>query len=370
MADAQLNLEYRKEVLSRFFELIHSGESFYVIGAPSVGKTRLMDFLLGDNVDAASKDPFDRHAVKNHYLGEVQASATWLVRVDLNRLSQEHDWSFHFYELLLSSVLFACSKHPETGSVKEIETMLADLDSRVIQSKDTLMAHRLFEMAMNTICQSYRLKLCFLFDEFDEPYKKMPREIFAQLRAVRDANKYRLFYVLFLRNLPETLRKPTENESFYELISRNLVGIGPYTRLDALQIIQHLERRKNFSLTQEKREWLFLMSGGHPGLLIALFGTLSQQTLPISEPSWYFKQESVAEEFRKIWNGLTEEEKDGLLAFSRGDLAHILPAARKILTAKGLLRPDGRDLTPFSPLLPLFLAAQTTQTPPPKKVLS
>ena len=45
------SLSYRQEVLGRFFDYVKSGELFYVVGAPSVGKTRLMDFLMGDNPD-------------------------------------------------------------------------------------------------------------------------------------------------------------------------------------------------------------------------------------------------------------------------------------------------------------------------------
>jgi len=363
MAGTQPKLNYRHEVLSRFFEFVQSGESFYVIGAPSVGKTRLMDFLLGDNIqaDLAKGVEPDRLAVKKRYLGEDQALSTWLVRVDLNRIRQEHDWSFHFYELLLSAVFFECSRYPVTDKTREMEALLAELDSQVIRSKDALMAHRFFEMAVNKLCQVYRIKLCFLFDEFDETYKKMPLEVFAQLRAIRDANKYRLFYALFLRNLPEALRSRTDNESFFELISRNLIGIGPYTQADSMDVIEQLEQRKNFSLTPEKRNWLFLMSGGHPGLMIALFDALRdnpQQALQNADIDWCFSQEHVREEFRKIWNGLLDDEKSGLLAFARNDPARLTSSAMKILRAKGLLRQDGRNLNCFSPLFPLFLEAR------------
>jgi hypothetical protein len=46
---------------------------------------------------------------------------------------------------------------------------------------------------------------------------------------------------------------------------------------------------------------------------------------------------------------------DGLLAFARKDLAHLSPFATEILRAKGLLKQDGRNLSCFSPLFPLFL---------------
>jgi len=361
MVEAQLKLDYRKDVLVDFFDHIKSGDSFYVVGAPSMGKTRLMDFLMGDNqIFIPGQDSnFDRDIVKKYYLGEIQAAATWLIRVDLDRISHEYNWTFSFYELLLSAVLFSCSKQPQTTQIVEIKTTLASLDSQVLQSKDPLIAQRYFELAMNKLCQEYQVKLCFMFDEFDEAYKNMPREVFAQLRAIRDANKYRLFYALFLRNLPETLRRSTDNEGFYELISRHPIGLGPFNRADCLRVIAEIEVLKNCRLSDDQHDRLVVASGGHPGLLNALFDVIKdgpEGSLPISGWDWYFSQETVREEFRKLWNGLTDEEKDGLKTFARGNIKDLKPLARKILVIKGLLKRDGLSLNYFTPLLPLFLA--------------
>ena len=57
-----------------------------------------------------------------------------------------------------------------------------------------------------------------------------------------------------------------------------------------------------------------------------------------------------------VWNGLTDEEKDGLKTFARGNIKDLKPLARKILVIKGLLKRDGLSLNYFTPLLPLFLA--------------
>jgi hypothetical protein len=359
--DLQNMINYRQEVLSRLFDYVKSGESFYVIGAPSVGKTRLMDFLMGDiaPVELGANTEFDRDGVKRHYLGDDLALQTWLIRIDLNRIGQGLDWSFHFYELMLSAILFDCSKHQKTDQVKEMEAMLAGLDSQVLNSKDPLMAHRLFEMAVNKLCQTYQIKLCFLFDEFDETYKNMPGEIFAQLRAIRDANKYRVSYAMFLRNLPENLRPPTENEGFYELLSRNMIGIGPFTRQDSLRVvIRQLEERKNYPLSPETRDWLYYVSGGHPGLIHALFSILKDNPQALQQTSnleWYATQESVGEEFRKIWNGLMDNEKAGLLIFARGNPKEISPQTSKMLYAKGLLQQTANSTKYFSPLFGFYL---------------
>jgi hypothetical protein len=291
-------------------------------------------------------------------MGDELSTKTWLARVDMNRLRSENDWGFRFFELLLNTVLFACNKNESTEENEKLRIALATLDSEVIESKDALKAHRLFEMAVNMLCQSYGIKICFLFDEFDATYQTMPHELFAHLRAVRDANKYRVSYALFLRNLPEKLRDPIDNESFYELISRNMIGMGPYSPQDGYHIIEQLEKRREYVLSQNKREWLYIASGGHPGLIQALFAIFKDHpsiTVETGNVTWFAGQESVKEEFRKLWMGLLEEEKNGLLEFARGNHITMSQATGKLLTAKGLLKPAASGIDFFSPLFRYWL---------------
>lgn len=355
---------YREEVLKPFFKYVKSGESFYVVGAPSIGKTRLMDFLMGDEPDSLREGAGSGYQhIKKHYL-EVEdevAAKTWLARVDMNRLRSENDWGFSFFELLLNTILLACNKNEATEENEKIRIALASLDSEVIESKDALKAHRLFEMAVNMLCQSYGIKICFLFDEFDLTYQNMPHELFSHLRAVRDANKYRVSYALFLRNLPDKLRDPMENEGFYELISRNMLGIGPYSTQDGYHIIQQLEKRREYTLSQNKREWLYIASGGHPGLIHALFAIFKEHPSITVEPgniTWFANQESVKEEFRKLWLGLLEEEKSGLLEFARGSQSPMSQTTGKLLTGKGLLKSTISGIDLFSPLFRYWLSKQ------------
>ena len=342
----QHTLEYRQEVLSKFFRYVRSTDSFYVIGAASMGKTRLLDFLAHSEV-------------QKHYLGE-NADRHWLIRVDLNRLAvKEESWAF--FELLLSSILLELSNHENLGN---LNTEIARLDAEIIQHRDLLLALRFFELAVNKLCQVYETKLCFMFDEFDETYKNLPRETFQQLRAVRDANKNRVSFALFLRNLPERLRPSLDNESFYELLSRNGIGLGPYTRADSLQMIQQLEVRKDYSLTPEQREKLIDASGGHPGLIHALLSTLidtphSAQKLDAPGwKEWLGKQPAIIEECRKLWVGLSEEEQEGLKAFATGDFDKISLQVEKLLFAKGLLRSADNRAQFFSGIFEQYVKNQ------------
>ena len=321
-------LEYRREILSRFFDYIRSTESFYIIGAASMGKTRLLDFLM-------------RSDVQEHYLHE-ETEKHWLVRVDLNRLAVK-DESWAFYELLLSSILLDLNNHPNTGNLRK---EIAELDSDIIQKRDLLLALRFFEMAVNRLCNELDLKICFLLDEFDEAYGTLPREVFLQLRATRDANKNRVSFGLFLRNLPERLRPSIDNESFYELLSRNRIGLTPYTFSDATGMLQQLEARRNHPLSPDLRKKIFTASGGHPGSISAILGALIEvqnSRNNIESPGWLewiSRQENVVDESRKIWDGLSDEEQGGLIAFTKREFDKISLSVEKLLMTKGLLKRD------------------------------
>lgn len=355
------DIKYREEVLSPFFKCIRSGESLFVVGAPSAGKTRLMDFLMGDDPDALRKGITpDRARVKKHYLEGEIAAKTLLTRVDMNRFGADDNWKFNFFELMLNSVLLALYNCEPTEEIQKLQDLLSALDSQVIEGRDALKAHRFFELAVHRLCHTYGMRLSFLFDEFDETYQAMPRELFAQLRAVRDANKYLVSYALFLRNLPEKLRIPLDNESFYELISRNPIGLPPFSWRDSLQILEQLEARHELSLTEDQREWIFTLSGGHPGYIQAMMTALresNQKTFTqIPTLEWYQKQEFTLEESRKIWNGLLEDEKAGLLNFVHENQSSIPSATRKLLLLKGLLTKSHEGSTQaFSPLFEYWL---------------
>lgn len=338
---AEHQLTYRQEILSKFFGLVQNTDSFYVVGAASMGKTRLLDFLM-------------RGDVQEYYLKE-QSKKTWLVRVDLNRMPVVDNWGFYFFELLLSSIILCCisRKDIEQDILKE----LVDIDSEVIKTRDVLFALRYFEWGVGKICQKYDVKICFLFDEFDEAYRKMPHEIFAQLRAIRDANKNFLLYTLFLRNPPKKIRAGNDNESFYELLSRNAIGIGPYGMTDTLNIIQHLEEDWGMQLTSAVKENIGRVSGGHPGLIKALMSLVKDSATASKLDKnttdwlpWLCKQDSILEECRKIWLGLDRDERMTLLAPFQGQKT-IDIYTYNLLVLKGILKENNM----FSPFFEYYL---------------
>jgi ASC-1-like (ASCH) protein len=243
-----------------------------------------------------------------------------------------------------------------------VETELVKLDSQIIDRRDPLVALRLFELAVNKLCQLHDLKLSFLFDEFDEMYRTLPKEIFHQLRAIRDANKYRISFILFLRNMPEKIREPREIESFYELLNRKPIGIGPFQREDALRIIQQWEARKQHPINDKQREIIFQAGGGHAGLMSALLSILIDR--PDAFQKLYSKDwakqlvsdPAIMDECMKIWNGLLDEEKERFPDFLTELYKQTTKPIDTMLFAKKLLiRVKGDEVRFFSELFKQYV---------------
>ena len=327
-SDSQVQKEQRKEILIPMFEYINGSECFYMVGGPSMGKTRLLDFLM-------------REEVQKNYLKE-EGLETWLVRVDMNRLAVQNE-AWAVFELLLNSLIVELNGHENVEAHRED---FLDMDFKVLEKKDLPLALRNFELAVNILCQGNNIKLCFLLDEFDKTYRDLTPQTFSQLRAIRDSNKYRVLYGIFLRELPERLRPlpDPDNEDFYELISRNVLGLGPYSKTDTVEIIRKLEKRRNFDMTSFQRERLYEASGGHIGLVqVVLSIILENPQYPQRLGTqgwleWLSEHPMSVDESRKIWKGISKDEQDGLLAFIKGNYGVIPEPVSKLLLAKGLIR--------------------------------
>jgi hypothetical protein len=74
--------------------------------------------------------------------------------------------------------------------------------------------------------------------------------------------------------------------------------------------------------------------------------------------NWFAGQETVKEEFRKLWAGLSDEEQNGLLDIAQGNTATMSQSTGKLLVAKGLLKPTAGGIDFFSPLFRPWLLKQ------------
>lgn len=328
------SMSYRREVVAPLFMAVGSGDSCALIGPSSMGKSRLLHFIM-------------RRDVQQHYLDD-RAGSTLLIVTDCNRMAEVSEWGF--YELLLTVITEATSEHP---SISLLRSELNTLRREVITSRDGVLARRHAELALHLLCRQHNLTVGIIFDEFDETYQKLPPLALANLRALRDMHKYQLSYLLVLREHPARLRLANECEGFYELFSRSILGLGPYSLTDAERVIDQLEYRKGRRLAIQARKQVLDWSGGHPGLIVALFDHLVGQDAGSKGVSWALAQATVQEECRKLWNGLADDERLGLnRLMQQMDVDQPL---QQLLRLKGLLQQKELAQSLFSPLFAEFV---------------
>ncbi len=338
-------LTYRMGIVASIFDRIRAGGSGVVVGAASMGKSRLLHFLL-------------RADVRAHYLTNT-ANTTLFAWVDCNRMAEISEWGL--YELILTALAEAVNEDARAPLLK--------LRHEAIIEHNALLAQRNAEMALKMLCQEEGLRVVLVLDEFDECYQELSPQTLANLRGLRDMNKYLLTYLLFTRDTLDALRNPDDVQGFYELLSRNAIGLTPYGKNDALRVIAQQAARRKSQLRQapiDYADYVLRLSGGHPGLIVALLDGLTKTQPEENEwQVWAMQLPGVQEECRKLWEGLRTAEQHTL-----NHLAQEIETGfreRGSLLLKGLIRDQGGGkLTFFSPLFRAYIANQAIFSGPNK----
>ena len=92
-------------------------------------------------------------------------------------------------------------------------------------------------------------RLVFLFDQFDDVYQEAEERLFANLRGMREAYKYRISYLVFTRDMmPNLLDLDAGREEFYELLASNIMGLKPYAKSDAMSVLERVAGRNKITL--------------------------------------------------------------------------------------------------------------------------
>lgn len=111
--------------------------------------------------------------------------------------------------------------------------------------------------------------LCLLLDRFDllwhtDPPENTSTSIFSNLRALRDAHKYALTYLI-------ATRQPLEAGSeLAELFFANTLWLGPLSKSDALWNVKRYAARKGVDWDDDIVQTILELSAGYPSLLRAV----------------------------------------------------------------------------------------------------
>lgn len=336
---------YRSEIVPRVLGLIAKGESCFIVGASGVGKSNFFRFLWNEETQA-------------RYLTDADKTFVF-IWADTNGLAGELS-AFYVYELVLYNLQKWVEDNPGLGAAPDF---FRELHEKVVIHKDRVLAQRHLETALRHLFnQIDNLHVVLLFDEFEPIVRELDFQFFRSLRWLRDEFKYHLSYVMAAHRSPIAIREEffDAGEPLYELLAANIMGLKPYNPADSEFMVAELSTRYEVALSDSKKEIVLRLSGGHGGLISAIFKILIKQSLPRqaeAQVEQLLSFDSVAGECRKVWNSLESVEQDVLVDLVKADFAPQQRLPLNSLVAKGIILPDTAIITLFSPLFREFLRA-------------
>ena len=335
MEQARYTINYRATETRQVMGWIKAGQSGCLIGLRGAGKSNFLRFLL-------------RQDVWRYYLERNWADFAFVL-IDLLALAERSEWAV--YELVLDRL---------SGVNEEIAEEMTSLRWEVTSSRDLLVAQRAVERCVDALCQRPAQRIVLLFDEFDAVFRTLDPSLFRCLRAIRDAYKGQVSYLVIVANDLAHLRDDlTKVEHFCRLVSRNVCGLGPYSEADARQMIRYLAFRRSIEMSAGDTAHLIELSGGHAGLLKATLSLLwdAHYGSDLAKLAPALSDEPAMQaECRKVWDSLPQSEQAALYALARGAQADVRTLPR--LKRKGLVREGQPETSLFSPLFAEFVRQQ------------
>jgi hypothetical protein len=332
---ARYTINYRAIETRQVMDWIKAGQSGCLIGLRGAGKSNFLRFLL-------------RQDVRQRYLGWNWADFAFVL-IDLLAVAERSEWAV--YELVLDRLW---------GVNEEIAEEMTSLRQEVTSSRDLLVAQRAVERCVDALCQRPAQRIVLLFDEFDAVFRTLDPSLFRCLRAIRDAHKGQVSYLVIVANDLAHLRDDLpEVEHFCRLVSRNVCGLGPYSEADTRQMIRYLASHRSIELGERDTVRLIELSGGHAGLLKATLSLLwnAHYGSDLAKLAPALSDEPAMQaECRKVWDSLPESEQAALYALARGTQVDLRTLPR--LKRKGLVQEGQPETSLFSPLFAEFVRQQ------------
>jgi len=167
------------------------------------------------------------------------------------------------------------------------------------------------------------------------------------------------------------LRADEATYEFRELFLLHTLVLRPLNGADAQTLAQHLTHEGKVTWRDDQISAMIQLSGGHPGLLEAIFECLLSMPWDAPRPLSSIQEalsqlEPIQEECLRLWSELEEEEKRGLLILASGHARDLDLEGQRALEVKGLIvTGDGGAPTVFSPLFAAFISAQEQHPPMP-----
>ena len=228
-----------------------------------------------------------------------------------------------------------------------------------------------FNRGLTAAVQASQRTLVLLLDEFDEAFAQVDSRVFLNLRAKKDRYGPALVYVTATVDRMDSIRPDEHCAEFCELFIPHRWHLAPLTAGDTAHFVRDAGERAGVELDQSDAEFLYLWSGGHPGLLTGATQLLIDALAREGEGAdhWVMQRrlapvlrESpvLARENQKIWQNFSEAERQALLSLFADQPADEAVLSR--LEEKHILMRVEKERRAFSRLFSLFVQGKERQS--------
>jgi energy-coupling factor transporter ATP-binding protein EcfA2 len=283
---------YRSKEVQAILRACRAGECVSVVGLSGSGKSNLLGFLANRWPLAGEEDDLD------------------IILIDCNRLDRNEPQD------VLNAVTAALSGKETGEQLNEV---------------------------VSSYLSGHQKVLCLLFDRFEIFQETGSTILFNQLRALRDAFKYKLVYLLASR------QALSDDNELAELFYAHRLWLGPMSKSDSEWNVSRYAERIGDDWEGETTDFLIELSGGYPSMLRGMCEAFAD--LGILDRDQLLSHPAIRRRVREFWRDQPDEltlEKSGLNRH---------PA----LTAHRPVSFDTRELTAKEHALLNFLIAHTDE---------
>lgn len=333
----------RREDGAYVLQQVADGGCCAVVGASNTGKSCLLRALTRRG---------------SHH----QPDSATFVYLDFNLMLEATEQGF--YELILRRLV---EELPPLGVDAEFLGGLRSAYHTLVAPPSSFQISLSFSEGLTAVCQGLAGSLILLLDEFDEPFEQIEGRAFLNLRALKDKYPGRLSFVTATNHRLSSIRRGRDVDEFSELFEPFTRFLAPLEQADVDQVIAWVAEQEDYTFGDQDRAFISHHAGGHLGLLLLVSRALGEVTgKPVRDASqdWLIHRQvrerldrdiNVQAECRKLWDDLTEEQQDALLAIV-GPEEDIDPRALDSLRVMGLIHREEDML--FSPVFEAFVYRQ------------
>jgi hypothetical protein len=343
-----LPLSFREEIVPRVFSVLTEGSSVALVGLAGVGVSNVMRFLAEPRVSA-------------HFLGPA-AAETLVAYLEADRWPASHAL---YTALAQATVAAAHARDWPRAEQAALRHLLEAAAASPLHQPATPLAE-----VLDHLCGALGRRVVLVCDEFDTALQALPAAALRELRALRDAHKYHLTFVLGLRAEPKQIAEARAGEpgvaKFAELVEAHTYPLRPYASADTRVTLARKALRWEPPLTPEEADALHRATGGHAKLLIAALTVLEpRRSLPWANVERALLADpALVETCRALWLSLWPAERWAVWQLAREHTHALSDADPSLHSGQALARLRLRGLaiggppSVFSSLFEAFAAGQ------------